>query len=82
MNLRPQENAAVEIPGLDELRRMSSRIGITASRVAVPMFGGKLCRIVLEGYDEDDRADDFRIAIAGTLAARLTRSELVVTRRR
>jgi hypothetical protein len=36
--------------------------------IPVPMFGGKQCRIVLEGYDEDEAKDDFHIAIANFLS--------------
>jgi hypothetical protein len=36
--------------------------------IAVPMFRGKLCRIVLEGYDSDDRKEDFHVAIANFLS--------------
>jgi hypothetical protein len=32
------------------------------------MFGDKKCRIVLEGYDEDERKDEFHVAIANFLS--------------
>ena len=36
--------------------------------LVVPVLGGKQCRIVVEGYDDDAQKDDFRAAIAHFLA--------------
>jgi hypothetical protein len=58
----------MEIPGLGEVTK-SEDYGLYYSQpLAVPMFGGKQCQIVLEGYDEDERKDEFHIAIANFLS--------------
>ena len=33
----------------------------------VPVLGGKVCRIVVAGYDDDPRTDEFHVAIANFL---------------
>src|SRR5438094_8060132 len=59
--------AAMEVPGLGEVTK-DERFGWYYSKpIPVPMFGGKQCRIVLEGYDEDDRKEDFHVAVTNFL---------------
>src|SRR5579859_7301882 len=36
--------------------------------ISVPVLGNKLCRIVLEGYDEDQNKEQFHTAIANFLS--------------
>jgi hypothetical protein len=58
----------MEVPGLGEVAK-DEQFGCYYSKpVPVPMFGGKECRIVLEGYDEDERKEDFQVAIANLLS--------------
>jgi Domain of unknown function (DUF6985) len=60
--------AAMEVPSLGEVTK-DDRFGWYYSKpIPVPMFGGKQCRIVLERYDEDERKEDFHVAIANFLS--------------
>jgi hypothetical protein len=36
--------------------------------MSVPVLDGKLCRIVVDGYDEDPKKDDYHMAIANFLS--------------
>jgi len=67
----------MEIPGLGEVAKNVQSDWYYSQPIAVPMFGARSVGSVLQGYDDDERTDDFRIAIAGTLAARLTRQRTV-----
>jgi hypothetical protein len=59
----------MEVPGLGEVTK-DERFGWYYSQpIAVPMLGGKPCRIVLEDYDGDERKEDFHVAIANFLSA-------------
>ena len=58
----------MELPGLGEVTK-DERFGWYHSNLTpVPMFGGKQCRIVLEGYEEDEHKEDFHVAIANFLS--------------
>ena len=59
----------MEVPGLGEVTK-DERFGSYYSKpIPVPMFRGKECRIVLEGYEEDNRKEDFHVAIGNFLSA-------------
>ncbi len=59
--------AVMQVPGLGDVTK-DARFGWYYSQpIAVPMFGGKLCRIVLEGYD-DERKEEFHAADANFLS--------------
>jgi hypothetical protein len=58
----------MEIPGLGEVTKDEQFGWYYSKPMPVPMFGGKQCRIVLEGYDEDERKEDFHVAIANFLS--------------
>jgi hypothetical protein len=59
---------AMEVPGLGDVTK-DERFGLYYSKpIPVQMFGGKQCRIVLEGYDEDERKEEFHVAIANFLS--------------
>ena len=59
----------MEVPGLGEVTK-DERFGWYDSKpIPVPMFRGKECRIVLEGYEEDNRKEDFHVAIGNFLSA-------------
>jgi hypothetical protein len=59
----------MEIPCLGKVTK-DKEFGLYYSKpIAVPMFGGKQCQIALEGYDEDERKEDFHAAIANFLAS-------------
>jgi hypothetical protein len=56
----------MKIPGLGEVVKKS---GCYYSQpIPVPMLAGQQCRIVLDGYDKDDRKEDFHAAIANFLS--------------
>lgn len=53
----------MEIPGLGPVTH-DAKLGWYHSRpLPVPVLGGALCTIVLDGYDDDERPDDFHEAI-------------------
>ncbi len=57
----------MEVPGLGEVTQ--GKLGWYHSKpIPIPMFGGQVCCIVLDGYDEDHHKEDFHIAIANFLA--------------
>lgn len=58
----------MEVPGLGEMTKDEDLGWYFSQPIAVPMFGGKPCRIVLDGYDDDDRKDNFHVAIANFLS--------------
>lgn len=57
------------VPRLGEVAKDEQLGWYRSKPIAIPMFGGKQCRIVLEGYDEDERKADFHVAIANFLSA-------------
>src|SRR5947207_3526718 len=64
--------AAMEVPGLGEVTK-DERFGWYYSKpMPVRMFGGKECRIVLEGYDEGEHKEDFHVAITNFLSGSTT----------
>jgi hypothetical protein len=58
----------MEVPGLGEVNDDNSGGELCSKPLPVAMFGGMPCRIVLEGYEEDDRQDEFHVAIANFLS--------------
>jgi len=58
----------MEVLGLGEVTKDEELGWYYSKPIPVPMFGGKACRIVLEGYDEDERKEDFHVAIANFLS--------------
>jgi hypothetical protein len=57
----------MEIPGLGAVTRDAQLDWYRSQAMPVPVFGGKLCRIVVVEYDDDPRTDDFHVAIANFL---------------
>lgn len=59
----------MDVPGLGDVTK-DEQFGCYCSRpISVAMFGGKQCRIFLERYEEDDRKEDFHVAIANFLSS-------------
>ena len=58
----------MEVPRLGEVTKDEEFGWYYSKPIPVPMFGGKECRIVLEGYDEYERKEDFHVAIANFLS--------------
>jgi hypothetical protein len=58
----------MEVPGLGDVTKDEQFGWYYSKPIPVPMFGGKQCRIVLEGYDEDESKQDFHVAIANFLS--------------
>jgi hypothetical protein len=57
----------MEIPGLGVVEK--DHFGCYhGPPMAIPVLGGKLCRIVVEGYDGDEAPADFHAAIASFLS--------------
>lgn len=58
----------MEIPGLGNVT-LDTKFGWYYSEpIPVPVLGGKPCRIVIEGYDEDSRKEEYHAAIANFLS--------------
>ena len=55
------------VPGLGELKAHVFR-SYCSDPIPIAMFGGKSCRIVLDGYDKAARKEDFHVAIANFLS--------------
>jgi len=60
--------ADMEVPILGKVTKDEQFGWYYSQPLPVPMFGGLPCRIVLEGYDEDERKDEFHVAIANFLS--------------
>ena len=58
----------MEIPGLGQVVEDTELRWYRSGPVVVPVLGGALCHIVVDGYDEDHRKDDFHEAIRTFLA--------------
>jgi hypothetical protein len=58
----------MEIPGLGTVTK-DDRFGWHYSEpISVQVLGGKMCRIVVEGYEEDDAKHDYHAAITNFLS--------------
>jgi hypothetical protein len=60
----------MEVPGLGKVMKDEEVGWYTSNPIAIPMFGGKQCRVVLKGYDEDANRHEFHAAIANFLSGR------------
>lgn len=59
----------MNVPGLGEVTK-DDRFGWYYSQpIKIAVLGGKECRIVLEGYDEDQNKDEYHVAISNFLAS-------------
>lgn len=58
----------MQIQGLGEVTRDERFEWYRSKPIAVPVIGGKKCRVVVEGYDKDPHKDHFHAAIANFLA--------------
>ncbi|MFK8029060.1 MAG: hypothetical protein AB8G18_02380 [Gammaproteobacteria bacterium] len=58
----------MNISGIGELAKDEDFDLHYSDEVDINVLGGSKCRIVLEGYDDDDNPDDFRAAIANFLS--------------
>lgn len=63
-----RKKAKMKVPGLGEVTRDKKFNWYYSKLIPVPMFGGKQCRIGLEDYDQDERKEDFHVAIANFLS--------------
>jgi hypothetical protein len=57
----------MEIPHLGPVTIDAQLDGYRSQPMPVPVLGGKVCRIVVEEYDDDPRKDEFHVAIANFL---------------
>jgi hypothetical protein len=60
----------MNVPMLGEMTKTSSTDWLYSPPLPLPLFGGKLCRIVLEDYEADEHKEAFHTAIANFLAAK------------
>ncbi|MEV8371693.1 hypothetical protein AB0P21_03100 [Kribbella sp. NPDC056861] len=58
----------MEIPGLGVVAEDDAFEGYRSGAVGVPVLGGIDCEFIVQGYDEDDRPEDFHTAIRDFLA--------------
>jgi hypothetical protein len=59
----------MDIPGLGAVEKDEDTGWYFSDPVVVAVLGGEECEIVLEGYDEDERKEDFHAVIANFLTA-------------
>lgn len=59
----------MEIPGLGPVTRDDEFGWYQSQPIAVPVLGGQMCRIIVEGYDDDPDPEDFHAAIRNFLSA-------------
>jgi hypothetical protein len=58
----------MEIPGLGAVIKDDEFGWYYSAPVSVPVLGGRPCRILIEGYDDDANKDEFHRAIANFLS--------------
>jgi len=54
----------MEVPGVGEVERHEEFGWLCSQPLPIGALGGHRCRILLEGYEEDVRKEDFHVAIA------------------
>lgn len=57
----------MNIPGLGEVTKDAQFDWYYSEPINLPLLSGHECKIVIEGYDEDQRPEDFHAAIANLL---------------
>jgi hypothetical protein len=58
----------MNVPGIGKVTKDKQFGHLQSEPIALTVFGGKKCRIILERYDGDRRPDDFHRAIANLLS--------------
>lgn len=58
----------MNIPGLGKVTKDNESDWYYSEPVSVPVLGGKKCKIVIEGYDEDVAKEEFHAAIQNFLS--------------
>jgi hypothetical protein len=59
----------MNIPGLGSVTKDEQWGWYCSEPIPVSMFGGKPCRMVLKGYEQDSNKNEFHVAIANFLSA-------------
>jgi hypothetical protein len=62
-----ETDPSMDIPGLGAVTKGSQFDWYYSQPMPVPVLGGMLCRVVVAGYDEDPRKEEFHSAIANFL---------------
>ena len=58
----------MNIPPLGAVTKDSEFDWYVSEPMPVPVLGGQLCRMVVQGYDQDPKKEDFHVAIANFLS--------------
>jgi hypothetical protein len=58
----------MQVPGLGQVLKQPEYGWYVSNPIPVPIFGGKACTIIVDGYADDDRKDEFHAAIANFLS--------------
>jgi hypothetical protein len=58
----------MEIPGLGTVTKDERFDWNHSEPISVPVLGGKMCRVIVEGYDEDAAKQDYHTAIRNFLS--------------
>ncbi|KRC21707.1 hypothetical protein [Acidovorax sp. Root219] len=67
----------MNIPGIGEFTPDEDVGGYASEPIEVPMLGNQECTIFLEGYDDDDKPEEFLAAVRKLLAADVSVLEAV-----
>ncbi|TCJ11613.1 hypothetical protein EZJ19_15185 [Parasulfuritortus cantonensis] len=59
----------MNIPGLGEVTKVPRFGWYESQAIALPLLDGKVCRVIIQDYDEDPAKDDFHTAIANLLSS-------------
>jgi uncharacterized protein DUF6985 len=66
-NVRPTNVRSMNIPCLGNVVKDEKFGSYYSQSLRLPLLNDKECRIVVEGYDDDERTDDFHVAIRNLL---------------
>ena len=58
----------MHIPGLGEVHKDPQLGWYRSAPIPLNLLNGRECSVIVEGYDEDERHEDFHVAIANLLA--------------
>src|SRR5262245_9449856 len=65
---RQRLEVVMEIAGIGKVTKDSKFDWYYSEPISVPVLGGKTCRIIVQGYDEDQHREEYHAAIANFLS--------------